>query len=158
MDTRTKRILAEDRFVVAERQLVDTEHRRSTGYLQSISHEQKLLERRNSPHPELNSRIPLRSHSTGEMSLVRSSSWNDGIAAMNQNHLLLPKIHDFCRRHSASSDGEGAESPGFLSDKESADDDDSQDHVQKGLSQSTIARPPSVAIIPPDGDNSFFIT
>ena len=123
LDTRTKHITAEDRFVVAERRQVDAEHRRSTGYLQTLSHEQKLLERRHSTQI-----VP---------SLPRANSWNEGIAHLNQNHLLLPKIKDFNRRYSASSDGESV-------------DDEHQ--------QANIVRPPSVAVIPPDSDVSFFVT
>lgn len=199
MDTRTKHTIAQDRFIVAEQRLINAERRKSVNTIQLLALEQKRLEKRlvslqnNLTSTESGRPLKLRGRSSSEVifrNVHRTGSWSGALPIhlsklsvslnnSNQNLLTLPKMDNFERRFSASSDGAASDYTFSTSDMESGEEFDHEKRIKskssrkkttnsrrttsrkrtlpKLITQPTKPVLPIVAVIPPDEENLFLI-
>ncbi len=151
MDTRTKRTIAQDRLLVAEQRTVDVERRKSASNIQSITFEQRQLEKKLSSLHNLEQSLHNRHRSISEANIHRTVSWHDSShinssKSSNQNLLSLPKMASSQRRISSYSDEDFSENPVLATDTESDDEENSK-----------LKQPPIFAISPPEEEHVYFI-
>jgi len=150
LDTRTKHIVAKDRLIVAEQQIIDVERRKSASNLQLLAFEQKQLAKRLLSLHSVDQSSKVRHRSISEANLhhnetlgITQSKFYASLSYNNQNLLSLPKVDDIPQRLSPSSDEDLSES---------GDEDNS-----KSIQNKKSFQPPILSVIPPEDDKLFLV-
>ena len=159
LDTRTKHIVAHDRWIVAEQRTLDVERQKSSSQLQLLAFEQKQVERKLSSLQNLEqSLLQQRHRSISEANLQNNhqliesldssfSRLHASLSQSNQNLLPLPRVDGLQRSFSSVSDRGIAENLFSNSDLASSDEDNSKPMRRKPILL------PEVAVIPPEDEH-----
>ncbi|CAF2779747.1 unnamed protein product [Rotaria sp. Silwood2] len=174
LDSRTKRIIAQDRLTVAEQRIVDVERRKSASNLQLLAFEQKQVEKRllSLHNPNQSVQLNQRSISEGNLNNIhQTASWNDTFdinqsklyTNKNPNTSFLSKTDNIPRSFSTYSDGLMPENQVLTSDTESNEEEEEEEEEEKEkevnlkLNKKETIQPPVITIIPPEEDALFFV-
>ncbi|CAF0917959.1 unnamed protein product [Rotaria sordida] len=163
LDSRTKRIIAQDRLIIAEQRILNVERQKSTSNLQLLTYEQKQLEKKLLSLQNSNQSIELRRRSISEGNIHRTASRNDTsdihqsklYTNKNSNVLFLPKTNNIPASFSAYSDGLISENPVLTSDTENSEEEEEEEEEEERNSEIRKQKPnqlPEITIIPPEDD------
>ncbi|CAF0880844.1 unnamed protein product [Rotaria sordida] len=159
LDSRTKRIIAQDRLIIAEQRILNVERQKSTSNLQLLTYEQKQLEKKLLSLQNSNQSIELRRRSISEGNIHQTASRNDTsdinqsklYTNKNSNVLFLPKTNNIPASFSAYSDGLISENPVLTSDTENSEEEEEEERNSE-LRKQKPNQLPEITIIPPEDD------
>ncbi|CAF0891807.1 unnamed protein product [Rotaria sp. Silwood1] len=167
LDSRTKRIIAQDRLIVAEQRILNVEKQKSASNLQLLAFEQKQVEKRLLSIQNSNQSVQFRQRSISEGNLQnihQTASWNDTFdmnksklhTTRNSNVSFLPQTNNIPRSFSVHSDRVTSENQVSASDTESNEEEEEEESNSK-LSKKETIQLPVITIIPPEDDVLFFV-